>query len=57
MRVLCHAQHLTGVGHFVIAHNIARGLAKGHDVYLVKGGRPATDTHTGEQVEMAVVAE
>ena len=40
MRVLCHAQHLTGVGHFVIAHNIARGLAKGHDVYLVKGGRP-----------------
>ena len=40
MRVLCHAQHLTGVGHFVIAHNIARGLAEAHDVYLVQGGRP-----------------
>src|SRR5262245_39724345 len=39
MRVVCHAQHLTGVGHFVIAHNIARGLAARHDVYLVEGGR------------------
>jgi predicted glycosyltransferase len=39
VRILCHAQHLTGVGHFVIAHNIARGLAEAHDVYLVEGGR------------------
>src|SRR4051794_26671325 len=39
MRIICHAQHLTGVGHFVIAHNIARGLAEAHDVYLVEGGR------------------
>src|SRR4051794_18112478 len=39
MRIICHAQHLTGVGHFVIAHNIARGLAKAHEVYLVQGGR------------------
>jgi predicted glycosyltransferase len=39
MRVICHAQHLTGVGHFVIAHNLARGLAETHDVYLVEGGR------------------
>jgi predicted glycosyltransferase len=40
VRVLCHAQHLTGVGHFVIAHNIARGLAVAHEVHLVDGGRP-----------------
>jgi len=51
MRVICHAQHLTGVGHFVIAHNIARGLAERHDVYLVEGGRrvprPARATEPG----------
>ncbi len=40
MRVLCHAQHLTGVGHFVRMHVIAASLAERHDVYLVEGGRP-----------------
>lgn len=40
MRVLCYAQHLTGVGHFVRMAAIARGLAAaGHDVLLVDGGR------------------
>ena len=40
MRVLCYAQHLTGVGHFVRMAAIARGLAARHDVLLVDGGRP-----------------
>jgi predicted glycosyltransferase len=39
LRILCHAQHFTGVGHFVIAHNLARGLAEHHDVFLTDGGR------------------
>ena len=40
MRVVCHAQHLTGVGHFVRMHTIAASLSARHDVYLVDGGRP-----------------
>ena len=40
MRVLCHAQHLSGIGHFVRMHAIAKGLADAHDVVLVDGGRP-----------------
>ena len=40
VRVLCYAQHLTGVGHFVRMHTIAAALAARHDVYLVEGGRP-----------------
>ena len=39
MRVLCHAQHLTGVGHAVLPSVIANELASEHDVYLVDGGR------------------
>lgn len=39
MRVLCHAQHLTGVGHFVRMHRIACELAGAHEVHLVSGGR------------------
>jgi predicted glycosyltransferase len=41
MRVLCHAQHLSGVGHFVRMYAIGRALAAGgHEVHLVDGGRP-----------------
>jgi predicted glycosyltransferase len=41
MRALCHAQHLSGVGHFVRMHAIASALAAaGHEVHLVDGGRP-----------------
>ena len=40
MRVLCYAQHLSGVGHFVRTHALACGLAEVHDVLLVDGGRP-----------------
>jgi len=39
MRILCHAQHLTGVGHFVRMQAIARGLSGAHEVYLTSGGR------------------
>jgi predicted glycosyltransferase len=40
VRVLCHAQHFKGIGHFVRMHAIARGMSEAHDVYLVDGGRP-----------------
>jgi len=40
MRVLCHAQHLSGVGHFVRMHALACGLAAAHEVCLVDGGQP-----------------
>jgi len=40
MRVLCYAQNLIGVGHFVRMLAIARGLrAAGHEAHLVDGGR------------------
>jgi predicted glycosyltransferase len=40
MRVLCYAQNLIGVGHFVRMLAIARGLrAAAHEVHLVDGGR------------------
>jgi predicted glycosyltransferase len=40
MRVVCHAQALQGVGHFVRMQTIARALARTHEVHLVEGGRP-----------------
>ena len=40
MRVLCHAQHFKGIGHFVRMHAIASGMSEAHEVYLVDGGRP-----------------
>ena len=41
MRILCHAQHLSGVGHFVRMHALACGLrAAGHEVHMIQGGRP-----------------
>lgn len=39
MRILCYAQHLSGVGHFVRMNALACGLAQAHEVYLVDGGR------------------
>ncbi|MFO0745791.1 MAG: glycosyltransferase [Myxococcota bacterium] len=40
MRVLVHAQHLSGAGHFVRMYEVARELAAHHAVTLVDGGRP-----------------
>ena len=40
VRVLCHAQHFKGIGHFVRMHAIAEGMGEAHEVYLVDGGRP-----------------
>jgi len=40
MRILCHAQSLSGVGHFVRMHAIASGLCAAHEVHLADGGRP-----------------
>lgn len=40
MRILCHGQALSGVGHFVRMHAIASGLSAAHEVHLVEGGRP-----------------
>ena len=40
MRIVVHAQHLSGVGHHVRAVALARALATAHDVVLVDGGAP-----------------
>jgi predicted glycosyltransferase len=40
VRILCHAQHLSGVGHFIRMHALACGLSRRHEVHLVAGGRP-----------------
>lgn len=54
MRILCHAQHLSGVGHFVRMHALACGLsAAGHEVHLVEGGRPVP--HSRDAAEPQVV--
>ena len=51
MRVLCHAQHLSGVGHFVRMHAIASGLADGgHEVHLLDGGRPVPRADTAARL-------
>jgi predicted glycosyltransferase len=47
VRVVCYAQHLTGVGHFVRMHTIAGALAERHDVHLVEGGRPVPRPRLG----------
>ncbi len=40
MQVLVYAQHLSGIGSFVRSREIARELAREHDVFFVQGGRP-----------------
>jgi predicted glycosyltransferase len=40
VRILIHAQHLSGVGHRVRALELARRFAAAHDVLLIDGGRP-----------------
>ena len=40
MRVLIHAQSLSGAGHFVRAFEIARALAERHEVFMTDGGWP-----------------
>jgi predicted glycosyltransferase len=40
LRFLLYSQSLTGTGHFVKTHEIARALAPDHDVHFVDGGRP-----------------
>ncbi len=54
MRVLCYAQHLSGVGHFVRMEAIARGLAAGHEVRLVDGGRPVPRRDAGAPARVAL---
>lgn len=45
MKVFCHGQHLTGVGHFTRLRAIARGLRPEHEVSLLDGGRPVPPGH------------
>jgi len=39
LRFFLYTQHLSGTGHFVRIFEIACGLAKNHEVYLLDGGR------------------
>jgi len=52
VRILCHAQHLSGVGHFVRMRAIARGLSPAHEVYLVVGGRPVPGQRRPDEPEV-----
>jgi predicted glycosyltransferase len=54
MRVLCYAQHLSGVGHFIRMRALARGLAADHEVYLVDGGRPVPRADDGRVTRLAL---
>jgi len=51
LRVLLHAQHLSGIGHFVRTREIARALAARHQVTLLDGGRPVPGA-AGDGVEL-----
>ena len=52
VRVLCHAQHFVGIGHFVRMHAIARGMSEAHEVYLVDGGRPVPRRPSARPIEL-----
>jgi predicted glycosyltransferase len=47
LRILFHAQHLSGVGHFMRSLAIARHMAGHHDVWLTQGGIPVPYAHGG----------
>lgn len=55
MRVVCHSQHLTGIGHHVRMHVIAAALAGAHEVYLVEGGRPVPRPPQPQEPERLVL--
>jgi predicted glycosyltransferase len=48
--VFIHAQHLTGVGHYVRSYEIARALSAGHEVLLLDGGRPVPRAADGGRI-------
>jgi len=50
LSILIYAQHLSGIGHFVRAFEIARALSSDHRVYLVDGGR--SFPHAGADIEL-----
>lgn len=52
LRILLHAQHLTGVGHFVRMREIARTLAPHHEVHMVAGGRPLPGADAGGAIPL-----
>jgi len=55
VRVVCHSQHLTGIGHHVRMHAIAAALAGAHEVHLVEGGRPVPRPARPDEPERIVV--
>jgi predicted glycosyltransferase len=50
--VLFYCQHLSGTGHFVRSHEIARSLAEAHEVWLVDGGRPVPRSATAGSLRL-----
>ncbi|HTQ39239.1 MAG TPA: glycosyltransferase [Pirellulales bacterium] len=49
-RFFLYSQHLAGIGHFVRTSEIAKSLARRHEVYLVDGGRPVPHEITSAKV-------
>ncbi len=51
-RIILYSQHLVGMGHHFRNLQIARALARNHDVYFVNGGRPIPDFRMPESIRL-----
>lgn len=51
-RIILYSQHLVGMGHHFRNLQIARALARNHDVHFVNGGRPIPDFKMPESIRL-----
>ena len=51
-RIILYSQHLVGMGHHFRNLQIARALARSHDVHFVNGGRPIPDFKMPESIRL-----
>ena len=51
LSIVLHAQHLSGVGHYVRTYEIARALSDFHEVNLIEGGRAVPRGGGGASIE------
>lgn len=50
MRILIHCQYIYGIGHYVRSVELARGLSKRFDVFLLNGGEIVPNYHLPPEV-------
>lgn len=51
-RIILYSQHLVGLGHHFRNLQIARAIARNHDVHFVNGGRPIPDFKMPESIRL-----